>query len=142
MATSVVDFGDPLASDDYALCVYDESISTPRLVLAAAVPANDACADTGNDCWARARAGARVLRYKSARGVPDGVTRVVLKPGDDGVARITLQARGAHVEVPELPLALPLRVQLQGGHGGCWESRHTTVGVRRNDVQIFRGHAE
>ena len=141
-ATSIADFGDPLASDDYALCLYDESASVPRLVLAADLPANDACPGSGDDCWARARAGARVLRYKSTSGIPDGVTRVVLKPGDDGAARITLQARGEDVDVPSLPLALPLRVQLQGVHGSCWESRHTAAGARRNDVRIFRGHSE
>jgi len=141
-ATSVADLGDPLVGDDYALCLYDESAPIPRLVLAAAVPANDVCPESGDGCWAQARAGARVLRYKSASGLPDGVTRVVLKPGDDGAARLTLQARGERLDPPILPLPLPLRVQLQGVHGRCWESRHTAAGVRRNDVQIFRGRPE
>ena len=106
------------------------------------MPANDACPLPGGACWVQARAGARALRYKSAAGLPDGVTRVVLKPGDAGGARITLKARGEYLGVPHLPLPLPLRVQLQGAHGPCWESRHTSVGVRRNDAQIFRGRAE
>ena len=142
-ATAVADFGDPLGGDDYALCVYDESAPEPRLVVAAAVPANDACAAaSGADCWAQARAGARVLRYRSIERRPDGIERVVLKPGRDGAARITLHGRGEHIDVPHLPLGLPLRTQLLGAHGPCWESWHTSAGVRRNDERMFRGLAE
>jgi hypothetical protein len=136
-ATTSADFGDPLTTDDYALCLYDESGATPRLLLDALVPANPTC--EGSDCWVRAHAGARALRYKQPSGAPDGVTRVVLKPGPDGRARITVNARGEHFMPPSLPVPLPLRVQLQTTRGTCWESLYTPTGVRRNTSALFRG---
>jgi hypothetical protein len=138
-ATTSADLGDPLGADDYALCLYDESGASPGLVLGALIPANPTC--TGGNCWVRANAGARALRYKQSSGEPDGVTRVVLKPGPDSRARITVHARGEHLVTPTLPLPLPLRVQLQT-HGTCWESVFTPIGVRRSTSALFRGTSD
>jgi hypothetical protein len=141
-ATSVADFGDPLADGDLALCLYDESAPTPVLILAVVAPANAGCSAAAGECWVQGRAGARVLRYKNVAGEPDGLTRAVLKPGSDGTARITVKARGEHLKLPPLPLPLPLRVQFQAAPGPCWEAVYTAAGARRNDDEIFRGAAE
>lgn len=43
-ATLKADFGDPLATTNYALCVYDRIVGTPTLRVAADIPAGDIAA--------------------------------------------------------------------------------------------------
>jgi len=49
--TTAAELGNPLASDDYTLCIFDAASSpTPRLFLDATAPAGGTCAD-GTSCW-------------------------------------------------------------------------------------------
>jgi Lamin Tail Domain len=141
-ATLAADFGDPVTGDDYALCVYAGPTAAPARILRAEIPANDACLGLGGPCWVQARAGARVFRYKNTARTPDGVDRVVLKPGDDGRARIVLTGKGPHLGLPPLPLALPVRVQLQTVGGQCWEATYSPANARRNDGHVFKGTSD
>lgn len=141
-ATAAADLGDPLGNDDYALCLYDESVPAPVLILAASMPANASCAGAAGPCWKQGSGGARTLRYLRKTGVPDGVVRVVLRPGADGRSRVTLVARGDDLALPALPLGLPVRVQLQGAHGPCWEATFSAAGARKNDAARFQGTAD
>mgnify|MGYP001264823600 CR=1 FL=1 len=126
-------FGDPRASDGYAFCIYDESSSAPRVLLGARAPAASTC--SGQPCWAASRSG---FTYRSPEYTPDGLEQIALQSGSDGKARVTVRARGEHLAMPALPLATPLRVQLQAANGECWEARYLAAGVRGNTPKAFR----
>jgi hypothetical protein len=134
-ATSSADFGDPLVTDYYTLCVYDQASS--RLVLRAAAPAGGTCpfGRTGKPCWTPVgRNARRGYAYRDAGLLdPDGIARIRLVPGAAG--KIAVEGAGANLAVPS-PLVVepPLVVQLQSDSGACWESTFATPRRSREDL--------
>ena len=127
------------------LCLYDESGEVPALVFGAGVPANEGChAPGGRPCW-KAKGAAdnpRGFAYQHRGGVPDGIDGVTLKTGRDGRAKIVVAGGGKYLDLPALPVALPLRAQLQSATGQCWESSFAPAGVRENTATRFRARSE
>jgi hypothetical protein len=127
-ATTLADFGDPLHTDTYALCVYDESHAMPSTLIRATVP-------SGTNWRA---AGTSGFTYKDKLGVADGVTGISLRAGAAGQAKIKVAAKGSHLTLPPLPLALPVAVQLRG-HGECWGADYLAAGIKKNTATEFSG---
>jgi hypothetical protein len=125
-ATSAGDFGNPVATDSYTLCLYDESVgggATTRLELA--IPPGTA--------WRTKPAG---FVYKDKLGSASGVTAGLLKAGADGKARVTLKAIGPHLHLPSLPPVLPVTVQLRS-HGLCWGAVYGVGGLKKGTSSEF-----
>jgi hypothetical protein len=140
-ATSSEDFGDPLATDAYTLCAYDQSEA--RLVLRATAPAGGTCpfGRTGKPCWrAVGRDARRGYAYRDAGLLdPDGLARVRLVAG--ATAKIAVEGAGANLGMPAaLAVEPPLLVQLQAGDGTCWESSFAEP--RRNREDVFAATAK
>jgi uncharacterized delta-60 repeat protein len=115
-------FGDPTATDGYALCLYQEDDLWPPLRYAAPVPAGGVC--RGKPCWKGSGGG---FKYASRDGVPGGVTSLGLKQSG-GKTKLTLKGKGAHLGgVNLLPLSLPIVVQLRNDKGQCWSASLDTV---------------
>ena len=129
-ATAPGDFGDPFASDAYALCIYD---ATGRK-LEALVPAGGTCGT--EPCWKPTSRGDIVYADRAASA--DGVRKMRLHPDTDGEAKVTLAGRGERLDLPVLPLAPPVRAQLHASHGQCWEIRFEGAGVEVNSTAEFR----
>ncbi len=139
-ATTAGDFGDPIGSHAYALCVYDDFGGTPSLLLSAAIPPGGTCGT--QPCWKGlgSPAGASGFKYKDNAGTAGGVTGILLKPGIAGKAKVTLKGKGANLVLPgenahaALPLATPVaaRVQLRAANGECWEAVYAPGGVVKN----------
>jgi len=134
-ATSIADFGDPTTMDPYVLCVYDESGASPVPIMRAAVPPGDRCGF--GPCWQR---NAHGFSFSDYGRQPDGIEALSLTAGADGDASVRVVGNGALLQLPPLPLALPLRVQLQTQHGECWESVYSTA--TRNDGRRFQAWAD
>jgi polyhydroxybutyrate depolymerase len=142
-ATATGDFGDPVGTDDYALCVYDESAGGTDLLFRAEAPAGGTCG--ARPCWKTLAGGG--FRYSDAETTPDGLRTVLLRPGAGGAAKAIVKGRGANLSnrpagLPSLPLALPVRVQLHGEHGECWEAAYGPAGVQVNDAARFKASGE
>jgi len=129
-ATTRTELGDPTASSDVALCVFDPVVG---VLLQARVPAGGLCG--GKPCW---RADAKGFRYTDAAGSAGGITKLQLVAGTAGKAKALVRGKGAELDVPSPPYALPVRVQLQVEGGACFESVHGPAGVRRNDGDVFK----
>jgi hypothetical protein len=134
-ATSASEIGDPITTDDYVVCAFDESTPSPELLIEAAVPAAGQCGKT--DCWKRTPSG---VKYKDDDGTPLGVTRVGARSGDRSTVKV--QGRGANLQMPALPLTLPVRVQLQTETGACWEAVFSAAGARKNLSSEFAGRSD
>jgi hypothetical protein len=119
-ATALADFGAPEATDDYSLCIYDQS-SRPQPVVE-----NHAAAGAG---WI-AKNDTFLFHMRSNRPL----RRLRLKAGLDGQAKI-LAAGDSDTVRPILPFEAPVVVQLQTSAGHCWETIFATP--RRNSVQRF-----
>jgi hypothetical protein len=133
-ATTREEFGDPLAGDDYAFCLFDESQGTPRVLFYAATR-SDPCGK--KSCWRRT--GKTGFQYGDPKS--DALRKVVLKSGREGKAKVVVTAKGRDLAIPALPVSLPLRAQLQADNGQCWESQFVQLGVSKNDAKLFRGKA-
>ncbi len=131
--TALADFGDPVATTSYALCVYDGS---GALVFGASL--------AGGEGWRRRQQGFEFADHELSQS---GVRRVVLRSrgATAGAAMIRIVGRGrigtlgsaGGGNLPDLgafPLAVapsPLRAQLIHSEGGCWEGRYASF-VRGN----------
>jgi len=125
--TLPADFGDPLHSDAYSLCVYHLLDSGPITILRTTVPPGTH--------W---REGGRRFAYSDALRSADGVGRIVLKAGAIGKAKIVFDAaEGLHVPAPPSEfVSAPLVLQLRG-HGECWGAGFVQSGVKTSTATEF-----
>ena len=134
-ATEKQDFGDPLSTTSYDLCVFDASAGTPELVMFEHVAAAATCGS--KPCWKSAKTS---FTYTD-RNLENGpISSLYLKAGVDGKARITLKGKGTKLEMPTLPLHQQDAVTVQLSNGTlCWEGHYPNS--TRNDAFEFRAKA-
>jgi hypothetical protein len=137
-ATATSALGSPATTTDYHLCLFDESGGGSTLAVQVDVPAGGLC--DGTPCWQATGTG---FKYRNATHTPHGVTKLVLKGGDSGRAKVTTKGKGGFLPpLPSLPLALPARLQLQGEDAACFEAVFDGLGVIRNDGELFVGRGD
>jgi len=133
--TPLSDYGDPLATDDYALCVYDDG------ALLTSVDAAHGGTCRGKPCWT---AKPTSLVYRNADRSPTGTQGITLKQGLlDGAASITVKAKGAKIPLPDLgALTGPVVVQLQRSGGApCFGATYSAP-FRKHDASNFSDTAD
>lgn len=133
--TTKSEFGDPLHTESYAFCMYDNT----GLILGTVIPAGGTCA--GRPCWSE-----KVFSYtyKDKAFLPDGIYSIFLKQGlVNGTAKFIVKARGAPLDMPNLAmLQSPVTVQLKNSSGKCWGAVYSFPPVGRNDGIIFKDKAD
>jgi hypothetical protein len=134
-ATTLSEFGDPMTSESFALCLYEGAGPAAERRVTSQAPAGGTCA--GQPCWKLA--GTTGYRYIDRERTPTGLLKLLLKEGDDGRARVVAKAKGGNLTLPPLPLALPVRVQLQSTSGTCWEAAFDGTGVVETTDVKFKG---
>src|SRR6185369_12977611 len=133
--TPLADYGDPLTSDDYALCVYDND------VLLTSVDASAGGICRGKPCWSVKPTS---IQYKNADGSPSGAVKIKLKEGlFDGKASIQVKARGDKVALPDLgALTGPIDVQLQRSGGAPCFGTTFSAPFLKHDATAFKDKAD
>jgi hypothetical protein len=131
-ATSSAELGDPFTGAAYAFCIYDGSAASQPL-LAIESTAAGLCRQA--PCWKPYNG--NVIEYFDYGHVAGGLERIRLVPGDFGKARVMVRALGVNLDLPPLPLAAGVTVQLQGTHGTCWSATYTSAGIRKNGDGVF-----
>lgn len=123
-ATTASEWGTPTMTTDYRVCLYDGG---GVILLDLPAPAASMC--SGKSCWKSQRSG---FSYRDKTAASGGLSRLVLKAGADGRASIQVQAKGAALALPSLPLAVtpePVRaVVINEVSGLCWEAAFSTPG--------------
>ena len=129
-ATTKADFGDPLTTTDYALCVYDGAST-----LVTEAHANAAAHCNGNPCWKESTTG---FKFREAvGGASPHSLRLTLKEGAAGLAKITVSGKGGiNPAIPPLPVTQPVDVQLVNGAGTCWQSTYSAPASRDDSTQF------
>ncbi len=128
--TTLGDFGNPVATTDYLLCVYDQTGAQDTIIMSLEIP-------SGAD-WQSKTTG---FKYKDKSTTPDGVKVIVAKAGDAGKAKIIVKGKGVNLPMTDLTaLDLPLTVQLSNGTQ-CWESSFQS-NVLKSDPENFKAKAE
>jgi cysteine-rich repeat protein len=119
-------FGEPRSTSDYTLCIYDST----GLRMHFTAPAGSTCIN-GRACW---RLGSEGFKYADRGSTHDGISRVVLKPGEAGRAQLRMVAKEA-TDLVSLPLTLPATAQLHAKDGACFQAAFDSA--RRNDPARF-----
>lgn len=126
--------GDPINTDDYALCIFD---GTGQVALSALAPSGGQCG--GKPCWAALASG---VKYKDKVATPSGLTSLTVKSASGGLGKLAMKGKGVTLDLPLLPLGLPARVQLHAGNGECWESTFSSTGASQSDSIHFKGSSD
>jgi hypothetical protein len=126
------DFGAPLTTSTYALCLYDAT----GLRLTATAPFDDTC--PAKPCWKETKAG---FKYRDKDLTPDGLARIKLRAGGAGKGKISVRGNGANLGLPSPPLSTPVRVQLKRSDASaCWEATFSTP--TKNDTTTFKARSD
>ena len=132
-ATSTADFGNPLATTGFGLCVYDGSGA--RLV-GASIPGGGLCG--ARPCW---RASGRGFRYVNRSLTPSGVRQLVLQSGAAGKSAILVNGLGPLLGLPSLTIvSLPVTAQLVSSDGTCWDATYSSA--VRNGPEQFKAKSD
>ena len=129
--TPKADYGDPTATDDYALCLYDAG----ALVMSVTAPKGGVCGI--KPCWSSKPTG---FVYKNKNGSPSGAIAITLKQGPtDGTASIVFKGKGSALPMPDLgALAGPVTAQLQRSGGGpCFGATYSAPFIS-NSATLFK----
>ena len=133
--TPLADFGNPLATDAYTLCLYDAG----ALVTSADAAAGGLCG--GKPCWTTKPTS---VQYKNRDASPSGTQNILLKQGlSDGGASIVFKAKGVKVAMPDVgALTGPVVVQLQRSGGGpCFGATYSAPFLK-HDATNFKDTAD
>ncbi len=133
-ATTKLEFGDPINTDDYTLCIYDNN----ALISTATAEAGGTCPSV--DCWSDASTG---YRFKDPDRDPFGVQKILLKEGTAGKAKILFLGKGGSLDTPDLSsVSGPIDVELHKSSGGiCWGATYSAPFVT-NDGENFKDKAD
>lgn len=140
--TVPAEYGDPVTTTGYRLCVFDVSGDSPALYAQAAAPAGGVC--SSKPCWKALgkTPGQKGYSYKDKEATPDGLKGLMLLPGPDGKAKVILKAKGENVglPIPLDPVPLPLHVQLQAADGTCFEATYSSA--KDNTGETLKAHSD
>jgi hypothetical protein len=136
------DFGNPLTTTTYTLCLYDEAGGSAVFKTGATIPAAGTCGT--KPCWrAQSTTG---WTYRDPAASKDGIKTITLKGGTAGKPLIKITGAGANLLQPsafsgselfdEDPAVI---VQLlRGDAETCWSSTFNVSGTKRNDASEFK----
>lgn len=124
-STDKLEFGNPVTTQGYELCIYDST----GLVANASIPAGSAWRETGSG-----------FKYRDASGAAEGIQTIILKAGADQKAKIIVRGKGAGLDMPNLGLLTsPLTVQLKrAGSPTCWGAVYSFPPALKNTAAMFK----
>lgn len=125
-AAALAELGDPTATTETALCVWDAN--------------GRALATSSRPGAAWQALGSAGFRLRDPSGGAGGVIQSRLKPGSGSAASLVVKAKGAKLPAAALPLVTPVTAQLVTSDGAaCWEGLYTPGGATRSTATSFRG---
>ena len=135
-AVLATDFGNPMTTDAYALCVFDRPGGVPTGRIALQVSAAGTCG--AHPCWKVVGGG---YKYNDATMAADGVRSIQLKSGEPGRAKANVKGKGAGLGMPTLGFTTPVTSRVvRIGTGACWEA--TFSAPIRNDATTFKAKSD
>jgi hypothetical protein len=130
------DFGDPLTTSDYALCIY--AGDPPALAAQYVALAGGLCG--GRPCWKQKPKG---FRYKNKSATGEQLRKLVLRATTGPIADLKAVGRGASLILPPLPFPdHPVTVQLMKSDSPeCWQNVFSPP-FKKNDSARFKDKSD
>ncbi len=118
--TTLADFGNPLTSTSYELCVFNfDLIPSGFARYRVVIPPDQGCVD--GSCWKQRTHG---FKYGSRSATPNGVRSVTLRARSERRSIVRMKGKGVSLFPP---IENPVVVQLSAGGGACWSSTFTSA---------------
>jgi cysteine-rich repeat protein len=127
-ATTQAEFGDPVNTTDYRLCLYTGGTPVPVMEINVPAVANWSAIST------------RGYRYTDRVKALDGILKIVLKASTSNAKAMVL-GRDGNLPLPGLPLDISGAVVVQlsnSDNSNCWEERFPPANVSKNTNQLFK----
>lgn len=132
-AFDVSALGNPASTDDLTLCLADATGYQAQ----ATATAGGTCAG-GKPCWTLATG---KVKYKNKDATAEGVINLQGKTGIAKKGKLSVQGKGANLEVPALPLSTPVKAYLIREDGSaCWSS--TFSAPSKNEAGAFKAKSD
>jgi hypothetical protein len=132
--TMKAEFGNPLTTDSYAFCVYDNS----GLLTSTTIAPGGTC--NFRPCWSEKLFSFNFVDKQLAQG---GILSIFLKEGPDGTAKFVVKGKGANLAMPDLTsLTSPVTVQLKNSLGNCWGAVYSFPPAVKNDPENFKDKSD
>jgi hypothetical protein len=138
--TNPAEFGDPVHTAAYSLCIYHGGVLLEELH----VPAGGTCGS--KPCWKPLRnhlqpppSILRAYKYRDKKRLTNGVLKVILRGGAEGKATVIFKGSGANLPDPGLGLNEPVAVELINSETTvCWGDTYGAPLIKRNDAKKFK----
>jgi hypothetical protein len=132
----LADFGDPVNTTDYALCVYTGNPQT--LAIEYVAPAGGQCGK--RPCW---KAKTKSLKYKNKLATGYGLKKLILRAKAGAIADLKAIARAPGLILPSMPFPEEkVTVQLVKSDGPkCWQSVMSAP-FKKNDANRFKDKSD
>jgi hypothetical protein len=128
-STAPAEFGDPVNSTEYALCLY----AAGDLMAEYSVRPSRRWKGLGN----------KGFRYSDRNGRESGIKRILFKGSRSNRSKVVVVGKGARL--PDMPLGnlpAPLAMQLANSSTGiCWESQYGPAQVTKNRADFLKARA-
>jgi len=122
-ATMATELGNPTLTTGYRICGYDGG---DNIIVDIAAAPGGTCGS--RPCWKASGSG---FKYQDRSSVAHELHNLSIKPGSDGRAMIKMKAKGAHLDLPDLPLTTapnPVRLQLHNLENSvCWTASFSSA---------------
>jgi hypothetical protein len=130
--TNLADLGQPVGgATTYWFCLGD---GLGNNVFEVAIPPGGLC--SGGNCWQQTGSG---FTFTDSAATNGGVRKLILRGGGFGKASVVLKAKGVNLDLPAMPLELPVTARLSNSLGQCWAEIFGTTGLIKNDAGQFTG---
>jgi hypothetical protein len=137
--TDRFDFGNPLHTTAYALCMYEQTSATASLAMTIVIAPGRTCVK--GPCWKETATG---FVYKDSNESADGIKQIVLRSGEDRKAKILIRSAGSDLPLPPPATATQFLhedaevvVQLVNSESDiCWEARYPAPAAKNSTTQF------
>jgi glucose/arabinose dehydrogenase len=123
------DFGNPIASTSYTLCIYG---GTSNADISAGIPSSSTLWKTISTTG---------YKFKDSAAAPDGIFKALLKGGDAGKSKLLIKGKGANLDLSGMPLnaASEVTVQLlRSDDAECFESVFPLASIDDDEATQFK----
>jgi hypothetical protein len=130
-AVTKAEFGNPVLTDTYELCIYSNGLLTT-----ASAPPGGTCDKKGvKPCWKDFSKG---YKYKDSLTTPQGLSNLQLKEGAEGKSKVKVTGKGERLSLPDFgAITGELIVQLvNNSTGECFDAGFVQPFKKHTDTQI------
>jgi hypothetical protein len=138
------DFGDPLTTTGFALCIYDESANPQPVFEAKLPPGGNFChldPLTAKACWDRypLSGPAKKWQYRDRQYTPHGIFSGTFMPSEINKTKVDLTGKGSNLPPAPLPFSGTVTAQVQNSPGKCWGA--VLSDVDKNELGRFKARS-